>query len=163
MMSPSAAAPPGPSSAPLPSNYPTVAVSVIPTPPIPPLRSQHLPPLLTPSSPLRSIRRFRLRCPPCLYRPRSTSPPAPLSCVLTSRFSAVLLLLLAAIAVVYVASVAPRSSPSVPRFVPLPSLNLPPDPLPQPPPSLGILHPPAPLLPLPLSMSPPLLLLGLWL
>ena len=80
-------------------------------------------------------------------------PPALLSCVLTSRPSVAILLLIAAITVVSVASVVPRSAPAVPHFVPLPSLDLPPAPLRPPPPSLRILRLPA----LPFAPPPPAL------
>ena len=52
-----------------------------------------------------------------------------------------ILLLLAAVAVVSVVSIFPTSDPTVPQFFPLPSLDLPPAPIPPPLPSLGILRP----------------------
>ena len=76
--------------------------------------------------------------------PTQYFPPTPFFCVFTDGFSVVLPPPLAAIVDVYVASVAPLDAPALPRFSPPLSRITPPSPLPQPLPSLGLLHPPAP-------------------
>ena len=86
--------------------------------------------------------------------PTQYFPPAPLSFLLSGGSSIVFLLPLDAVTVVLVASVYPCSASTVLRVINRPSLNLPPDYLPSPPPSLGLLHPPAP------PLAPPLLALA---
>ena len=156
MAPPPAAAPPGLSFAPLPSDSLSVAVSIIPTYPSPPVvLASSSDADSSVSSPLHLALSSALSSGP--VPPTRYFPPALPSCVLTGGSSVTLFLPLISVAIIYFASAAPLAAPALLRFSPPPSLVLPPAPLPPHPPSLGILRTPAPpacLLPQP---CPPIL------
>ena len=130
-----AAAPPGTSSAPLPSNSPVIFVSgLLVSPELPAVSSS-----FSVSSPLHSALSSVLSSVP--LPPARYFPPAPLYFLHAGRSFVVRPLPPAAVAVAVadVAFMVSRSAPSMPRVVPCPSLNLPPPPL-----SLDLLRPPAP-------------------
>ena len=143
-------APPGSSSAPLPSDSPSVAVSILPASPAPPAisasssnadSSVYSPLPLVLSSALSSVP----------LPPTRSFPPAKLCFLLTGGSSVFYLPPLVVVAVVSVASLVSRSAPIVTRVVPCPSLDIPPAPLPPYLLSFGLLWPPAP----PLVPPPP--------
>ena len=147
---PPAAAPPSPSSAPLPFESPSVSVSNLPAFPAPPAvaasssnadSSASSPPHSALSSALSSVPLLPARC----------LPPDPLSLLRAGGFSVVCFLPPASVAFPAVSSVISRSTSSLSRVVPRPSLYLPPAPLPPPLPSRRLLCLPAP----PLAPPPP--------
>ena len=124
MAPPPAAAPSGPYFAPIPSDSSAVAVSVIPTSPTPPVVSaSYFDTNYSVSSPLQftlSAALFSVPVPPMRY-----FLPEPSSCVPAGGSTIVLLIPIAAIVAVSVASVTPLAAPSLLHFAPPLSLVLP--------------------------------------
>ena len=140
MVPPPADAPPGPYSTPLPSDFSTVVVSVLPTSPYPPVISSFSSGTNSSvSSMLHSTAISSLPVPPTRY-----FSPAPSSCVLYGGSEVVLLLPFSAVALVSIVSVIPFTAPALSRFASPPSLGLPPAPLTPPLSSLRFLRSSAP-------------------